>query len=214
MVINGKVYCGGMTAASGYFLVYCYDPTEDKWTILPPLPVRGFGLGQVNGKLVAVGGEERIGLISNKVYTSNERLRTWKRTIPPMPTARKGVSVLSLQSALIVAGGLTPSMYFDAVEIFKPDTSQWYRTDPLPTACCHKSMVAIGSTCYALGGYTEGSFFNEAHCASVDDLLDSAVPANQTGMATHMYSGNSHKKPSQLGRCYPILQGIDLVQLC
>jgi N-acetylneuraminic acid mutarotase len=101
-----------------------------------------------------------------------------------MPTARYFPGVLSLQSALVVAGGDT-STYSDIVEIFKPDTSQWYRTDPLPTACSNISLVAIGNTCYALGGYND-SCLNQALYASVDDLLGNAVPANQT---TH--SGSS-----------------------
>ena len=71
------------------------------------------------------------------------------------------------------------STFSDAVEIFKPDTSQWYRTDPLPTACGDVSLVAIGNTCYALGGWN-GSQLNQALYASVIDLLLNAVPANQT----------------------------------
>ena len=67
-----------------------------------------------------------------------------------MPTARYAPGVLSLQSALIVAGGDTPSGHFmDIVEIFKPDTLQWYKTDPLPTDCYDVSLVIIGNTCYA-----------------------------------------------------------------
>ena len=98
-----------------------------------------------------------------------------------MPTARNSPGVLSLQSALVVAGGDKLFWkYTDAVEIFKPDTSQWYRTDPLPTACCHISLVAIGNTCYALGGYDSMAHLNQALYASVDDLLRNAVPANQT----------------------------------
>ena len=46
-----------------------YDPSQDKWTTLPPLPVRCFGLGQVNHKLVAVGGMKRDNELTNKVYT-------------------------------------------------------------------------------------------------------------------------------------------------
>ena len=99
-----------------------------------------------------------------------------------MPTARYYSCVLSLQSMLIVVGG---NGYSDAVEIFRADTSQWYRTDPLPTACYDISTTVIGSTCYALGGYN-GSYLNQALYASVDDLLRNAVPANQT---TH--SGSS-----------------------
>ena len=98
--------------------------------------------------------------------------------------------VSSLQSALIVAGGATQS-YTAAVEIFKPDTSQWYRTDPLPKACGTISLVAIGNTCYALGGYRFRSYLNQALYASVDDLLSNALPASQT---TH--SGSSDTSQS------------------
>ena len=172
---------------SDNYIIYCYDRSQNKWTTLPPLPVRGFGLGQVNGKLVAIGGQkERGGQRSSEVYTYDERSRKWKQTIPPMPTARWSSAILSLQSALVVAGGVVlSSLYTDVVEVFRPDTSQWYRTDPLPTACLDISLVAIGNTCYALGGYN-GSRLNQALYASVGDLLRNAVPANQT---TH--SGSS-----------------------
>ena len=119
------------------------------------------------------------------IATYHERSRKWKQTIPPMPgTSRHSLSVLSLRSALVVAGGCS-STFSNAVEIFKPDTSQWFRADPLPIACYDISLVAIGNTCYALGGY-DGSQLNQALYASIDDLLGNAVPANQT---TH--SGSS-----------------------
>ena len=79
-----------------------------------------------------------------------------------------------------MAGGSTqPNSYKTAVEIFKPDTSQWHRTNSLPIDCQSISLVAIGNTCYALGGY-DGSRLNQALYASVDDLLGNVVPANQT----------------------------------
>ena len=177
-IVNGKVYYGGGFAdrINDIAVVSCYDPSQDNWSTLPPLPVGYFGLGQVNGKLVAVGGmrmsDDRT---TNDVYTYDERSKKWKLTIPPMPTARASLSVLSLQSALIVAGGITSIyMYTDAIEIFKRDTSQWYTTDPLPTARRNISLVAIGNTCYALGGYRDGLYFNQALYASVDDLLCNA----------------------------------------
>ena len=113
-------------------MIYCYDPSHDKWTTLPPLPIRRFGLGQVCGKLVAIGGEKKSGGITNEVYTYDERSQKWKQTIPPMPTARCTRIVLSLQSAPVVAGGYTPSRNTtDIVEIFKPDTVQWYTANRL-----------------------------------------------------------------------------------
>ena len=97
-----------------------------------------------------------------------------------MPTARYYPGVLSLQSALLVVGGILDTLgYSAAVEIFKSDTLQWYLTSHLPAACSLKSLVAIGNICYALGGYN-GSSLNQALYASVDDLLGNALPANQT----------------------------------
>ena len=188
-IISNKVFCGGRAAdENDTYTVYSYDPLQHKWTILPPLPVRYFGLGQVNNKLVAVGGVKKGKGSSNEVYTLYDGgSRKWKQTIPSMPTARYAPGVLSLQSALIVAGGFTSSSYTGAVEIFKQDTSQWYMVDPLPTACCNISLVAIGNTCCALGGYQHPSSLNQALYASVDDLLVRAVPANN--QTTH--SGNS-----------------------
>ena len=189
-IINGKVYYGGgeIYDDDDEFNVYCYDPPQDNWTTLPPLPVRYFGLSQVSGKLVAVGGKKKNDhRKTNEVFTYGERSRKWKRTIPPMPTARHSPGVLSLQSALVVAGGDTSiATYTDAVEIFKPDTSQWYSTDPLPTACYDISLTCIGNMCYAIGGYKYPVLLNQALYASVDDLFHNAVPANQT---TH--SGSS-----------------------
>ena len=181
-VINGKVYCGGDAAVDDdYYIICCYDPSQDNWTTLPPLPVRYFGLGEVNGKLVAIGGRKKSDCrVTNVVYTFDERSNKWKRTIPPMPTARDFPGVLSFQSALVVVGGaFLIGSYADVVEIFKLDTLQWYTTDSLPTACSDISLTVIGSTCYALGGYN-GSPLNQTLYASVDDLLHKAVPANQT----------------------------------
>ena len=182
-VVNGKVYYGGAGSDDdddGY-IVYCYNPLQDKWTTLPPLPVNWFGLGQVNGKLVAIGGKKKSGSRTNKVYTYGKQSQKWKQTIPPMPTARDSPGVLSLQSALVVAGGDTSSGVTDIVEIFKPDTLQWYKTDPLPpTGCRDVSLVTIGNTCYALGGFKYPFCLNQALYASVDDLHCNAVPANLT----------------------------------
>ena len=183
-VINGKVYFGGGDTYNNdrdNYIVYCYDPSQDNWTTLSPLPVRWFGLGQVNGKLVAVGGVKG-GLYAKEVHTYDERSGKWKQTIPPMPTARWSPGVLSSQSALVVASGFGDS-HTAAVEIFKPDTSQWYKTDPLLTSSCDVLLVAVGDTCYALGGYNSGHL-NRTLYASVDDLLCNAVPANQINITT------------------------------
>ena len=86
-----------MTDDDDECIVCCYDPSQDKWTTLPPLPVRYFDLSQVNGKLVAIGGKKKdTGNVTNDVYTYNEQSQKWKQTTPPIPTARYSLGILSL----------------------------------------------------------------------------------------------------------------------
>ena len=94
-----------------------------------------------------------------------------------MPTGRGGPSVISLPSALIVAGGYAEDGYINTVEIFKLDTYQWYVTDPLPISCSNMAAYSIGEdTCYLLGGYTPAwRCINNAFSASSDDLLRNAT---------------------------------------
>ena len=49
-VVDGKVYYGGVAAPDddAQYIVYCYDPPQDNWTTLPPLPVRWFGLSMAS----------------------------------------------------------------------------------------------------------------------------------------------------------------------
>ena len=194
------------------YMVFCYDPSQDKWTTLPPLPVKRFGLGQVNGELVAVGGRKKSSWTTDKVYGYCEKSQKWKQTIPPMPTARDTLDLLVLQSALVAVGGciLSSSLCYEsttAIEIFKPDTSQWYRTDPLPLACADVSLVAIGNTCYALGGPYR-SKLTQALYASVDDLLGNAVPANRTTHSgSHKSAWNSLPSTPTFGPAAAVLDG-------
>ena len=53
VVVNGEVYFGGGNTDERHeyneYIVHSYKPAQDKWTTLPPLPIRYFGLGQING---------------------------------------------------------------------------------------------------------------------------------------------------------------------
>ena len=92
-IIDGKVYCAGVAdVKDNCYIVYCYDPSQDKWTTLPPLPVKYFGVGCINEKLVAVGGvKRRDGREAGVVFSlqDSKQAQKWKQTIPLMPTARQ-----------------------------------------------------------------------------------------------------------------------------
>ena len=168
VTINGKVYYGGGVCDDEY-CVHCYDPPQDVWSTLPRLPVRYFGLGEVKGELVAVGGVDLSRSASNMAHVFNKG-RNWKRTIPPMPTARDSPAVVSLPTHLVVAGGMGSSGYTDNVEVYNISTSQWSETDRLPNACCSQRGIVYNNTVYLMGG-SDGNNRNKVYAAQVDKLI-------------------------------------------
>ena len=121
-VVDGKVYLG----SEGGGIVYCYDPSQDNWNALPQLPVKEFGLGQIESKVVVVGGvNSKENRRSSRLYTLTPHWRShrWdEKKVPPMPTARSLVTVASLESGLLVAGGQTDAnRVTDVVELYKKD---------------------------------------------------------------------------------------------
>ena len=192
-VIKGKVYYGGGLTdeqlKGGVIadnLVHCYDPTLDSWSSLPPLKIKCFGLGQINQELVATGGVSKSfqdRQIRAEVYTFNEKLQQWRENVPPMIMARCFHGVMSLHTALIVAGGQISSLaesssYTDSVEIFKHADRKWYRTNPLPVRLFNMSMTVLQDTCYIAGGFRNRPL-RQVYYAALQDLLENLVPAEQ-----------------------------------
>ena len=182
IVIRGRVYCGG--GAANYddeHRVFYYSPSEDTWNTLPACDVRWFGLSQVRGKLVTVGGIKKAdNEVTNEVYEFDDLACSWKQSIPPMPTARDSPAVLSHHSTLTVAGGNTGNTRTTVVEVFREETSQWHTTEPLPFRWWNPSSLLINNRWYLLGGGTEGEVFsNRAVCAHIDLLLQKALPRDQ-----------------------------------
>lgn len=183
MLINNKIYCGGTGNSTDENTVCCYDTSKDKWSTLPPLSVRYFGLGHVSGELVAIGGVKKSAdLPTNDIYIYDAGIQRWKQKMTPMPTSRAFPGVLSLRSVLVVAGGLV-DMYDDeytsVVEIYKTDISQWYKAASLPRVCHHISMTTFESLCYFLADCKDtDDNSNGAYYASTDDLICKSIPAN------------------------------------
>lgn len=163
--------------------MHCYDPSEDKWTDLPPLPVHSFGLGQVNGKLVVVGGKSEDNQRTSDVYMYDPRSEEWvKKTSMQIPRASS--TVVGLKSALVVVGGHS-NEYVDIVEILNPHTLKKQKSEPLPTAASNMSVFPINENeCYILGGYRPSSIScpceNKVFHAKLDNLLRKVIPTEHT----------------------------------
>ena len=188
-VVNGKVYFlkGSIISAEEEETpIYCYNLIQDQWSTLPPLTVRLFGLGHVDGKPVTVGGvklppsKERI----SDVYTFMENTGKWKKVYPPMPTARSSPKVFSVENALIVVGGYTlqggRKVLENIVEVFNVRESQWYRASALPPTVHGANMFGAihKRELYCVGGLRVGATYSKVSHMSIGDLIQNAIPAN------------------------------------
>ena len=199
VVIRDRVYCGGGFDDNDY-LVFCYNRSQDAWNTLPACVVRYFGLGQVRGKLVTVGGVKKSdnkvkksdNKITNEVFEFDEVTQSWKQSIPHMPTARHLPAVLSHRSTLTVAGGVGRRNYTSVVEGFREETCKWYPTEELPFPWARPSSLLINNRWYLLGGAATGedisnlctlilTYFSRRAFLVIKHLMTGTLPTAQHG---------------------------------
>ena len=129
-VVDGKLYAiGGRLlgngiprpineALSNFNDNEAYNPRQDSWTILSPMPTKRSGLAasSFNSKIYAFGGQSL-----NGTFNTNERYDTERNvwtTDLPMPTSRLGLEAVSFENKIYVLGGKSNLGIVRANEIF------------------------------------------------------------------------------------------------
>ena len=179
VVMGESVYVGGV--GTGY-KIFQYSWRRGVWSTLSECPVRWFGLTQFMGRLTTVGGHDRAGYRTARVYDFVSESQRWQESLPPMPTARYGVTVVARPSsspkppAIAVCGGRGDGWVdLNTVEVYCHSTSQWHTAEPLPTPLWVLTSASVGGTTYLLGRVDRiGS--SSKHCFQVrlDSLIDRA----------------------------------------
>ena len=186
--IGSTIYCGGGYTGKGgdtSRLVFQYNRKQDTWSQLPICPTCYFGLTQLDGKLVTVGGRRIDQIIPiNDVYVF-QKSETWENSIiPSLPTARFYPTAVNYRSTIVVSGGITHwktdtyhSTYTTAVDVFQTKTYQWHHAEPLPVAHCGMSCAVVDDTFYLIGGTKSGGYRSrQAYCTSVSNLISRDLP--------------------------------------
>ena len=181
VVIGDKVYVGGGNTGDDEAdsLVFEYTSSEDKWTTLPPAPIMLFGVGQLLGEVVIVGGKVQQNVYSC-VYVFDRFTRRWKDSLPSLSTARYVPTCVSLTFSLLVCGGFSNDCsVISNIEMIDCDNFEWQVAGYLsrPATLCYTSAVAVQNSLFFLGGYrssTAISVTNAAHKISLDNLASPA----------------------------------------
>ena len=186
--IGSTIYCGGgyTDSVDTSRLVFQYNRKQDTWSQLPICPTLSFGLTQLDGKLVTVGGRRlnQTDITINDVYIFQDS-QTWENSIiPPLPTPRMFPTAVNYKSTIVVSGGTTDwktdtyhSTRTTAVEVFQTKTFQWHHAEPLPVAHSTMSCAVVDDMFYLIGGNdSDGYVSRHAYCTSVSNLISRALP--------------------------------------
>lgn len=179
--LNGKIYVmggfvkpqSGPTAWVPINNAWEYDPANDSWKALAPLPTkRGSpNAAVVNGKIYVIGGAsvnpgsketavhparpQRV-TGTNEVY--DPATNTWE-TRSPMPTTRNHAAIGVVNNKIYVIGGrvgnafITRASNTDVVEEYDPATDQWGPLKAsMPTARSATAWGVYKGQIYVAGG--------------------------------------------------------------
>ena len=181
--IADHVYVGGgfRINSDTKHTVFKYSIQDDIWDTIPFCQTAQYGLATLNDELITVGGK-LSGMATNSVYTF--RNGAWVKLLPPMPTPRYLLSIISHKNRYIIAAGGWigeqtdgQPIQTDVVEIYNNNTKQWYNTIRLPSLSYIFTTCIIGDMFYTLGGTGTAEESCTTVCVSLSSLIKHAVLA-------------------------------------
>jgi len=172
MVAGGILSAGKLTAASTE--VEVYDPSHDKWALLPPMPAPQYNATAAllaDGSILIAGGISTFSedplfnppLVTNAVLFDPAK-DAWVK-LPPMPFAETGATATRLDDGrILVAGGFGDNSVLQAAAIFDPSTDSWAPTSPMrtPRSAAVSVLLKNGQVLVAGGSAGPGQPLSEA----------------------------------------------------
>jgi N-acetylneuraminic acid mutarotase len=154
-------FCAAVDGSTLYIMIqyqgFSYAITTSSWSQLPDTPTFDYSLVIINNILTLVGGRCSGTLtITNQLFslTGEGSGRRWTEKLPRMPTKRYGTTVLSIEAALIVAGGRNNESVLSGlqtVEMMNTKTLQWSTAADLPQPLKFAPSSVCGDHIYVLG---------------------------------------------------------------
>jgi RNA polymerase sigma factor (sigma-70 family) len=166
--IDNKIYAIGgafrnpQNSFTSIATVYEYDPIKDTWTKKADMPTSrdSLGVGVVNGKIYAIGGETLVGggSATSAVEEYDLKLDKWAKKAS-MPTARCGASTVVVNGKIYVIAGMTgvneKNQALPNVEEYDPIKDIWTKKADMPKAKAGIAGSAFNGKIYIFGGASD-----------------------------------------------------------
>jgi N-acetylneuraminic acid mutarotase len=164
-LIGGKEYWGDEPFYHELAVNEVYDPADNSWSTLSPMPIPAFGYASevVNDKIYVIGGarefQEQLGNLTaigaNQVYDATNN--TWNsRASLPVTVSHAAACVTSGVTAprrIYVVGGFDQSNYSNATYAYDFERNVWSSGALMPTARAYLGLAVVDDALYAIGGF-------------------------------------------------------------
>ncbi len=156
------------TPQRGLGNVEVYDPSNDTWKELTPMPTprNHAAIGAVNGKIYVIGGRVGAAFISLASDTAiveiyDPATDTWGTPGARMPTTRSALAYGVYNNRIYVAGGEfqdpQQQTVFRTFEEYDPASNSWTPLPPMAIARHGVAAAVIGNRFYAVSGDVQSS---------------------------------------------------------
>jgi N-acetylneuraminic acid mutarotase len=166
-----------------YGTLEVFDTDTNAWSKLAPMPTprNHHSITYVDGKLYAIGG--RVGSCYSGGWSSNVWMNeaydiatnTWA-TRAPMPTARSGTGIATLDGKIYVLGGEgwvdDFGGVFRANEVYDPNTNTWSRAARMITPRHGFAVAQVGKTIYAVSGVNNAGGAGTLSVVPVNEIYE------------------------------------------
>jgi hypothetical protein len=171
------------TPPTGYWLMSS-SAQGNTWLASAPNPKPLFNSGVVllNGKVIAIGGDDNDPsgnlTVFNTVESYDPINNTWS-TLPSMPTAHSSLGVALLNGKIYAIGG-SNSTITGTVEIYDTILGNWNTAPALQIPRFGVSAAELNGILYAVGGVSDGN----TGCVAADVEAYNPLAIKQTGWQT------------------------------
>ena len=170
-VLNDQIYVlgghhpdatqGGPKTDPGFDFCERFDPSNNTWESIAPLPTPRFALSAVvmNGKIYAMGGVAFKPEGFNNftiIETYDHETDSWSSDDSfalPWPAAGLGAAMAA--DKLYIFGGYSDDDIHNRTSCYNPATRSWITAAELPAPVAAMGVGTIGDTIYSIGGWAD-----------------------------------------------------------
>jgi Kelch motif len=171
-----------------------YDPIEDAWTPMPPLPVPRYGatMQAFGGKLYVIGGAAGHGNDESSLEVYDPDTRSWQLIADALAVERYASATALLENRILLLGGRNrDEQNFSSCDLYDPLSNRWSGCASMHLGRSGFGIAVVDRRIFAIGGVNilsgQATQTTEISGVDGDGWMDGHwLPAPRQGMSVEV----------------------------